>query len=89
MFGGCPINAITRDDIRKWMARMQAAGKRPSTIRNAYLLVRQVLGSAVADGVLPANPADYVKLPTEHNTGSGARAVDDPTLFLTAYRCRH
>lgn len=63
---------------------MQAAGKKPSTIRNAYFLVRQVLGSAVADGALPANPADYVKLPTEHNTGNRARAVDDPSLFLTA-----
>ncbi len=84
VFGGYPINAITRDDIRKWIARMQAAGKKPSTIRNAYFLVRQVLGSAVADGALLANPADYVKLPTEHNTGNGARAVDDLSLFLTA-----
>ena len=84
-FGGYPINAITRDDIRKWVARMQAAGKRPSTIRNAYFLVRQVLGSAVADGALPANPADYVKLPTDHNTGTGANhAIDDPAQFLTA-----
>ena len=83
VFGGYPINAITRDDIRKWVARMQAAGKRPSTIRNAYFLVRMVLAQAVEDNGLPANPADYVKLPTDHNTGTGA-AVDDPTQFLTA-----
>jgi hypothetical protein len=49
VFGGYPINAITRDQIRDWIARMQAAGKKPSTIRNAYFLVRQVLAQAVED----------------------------------------
>jgi integrase len=82
-FGDYPINAIKRDDISKWVARMKQAGKRPSTIRNAYFLVRQVLAQAVADGRLDANPADYVKLPTDHNTGH-VRAVDDPAQFLTA-----
>jgi integrase len=81
-FGDYPINAIKRDDISDWVARMLKAGKRPSTIRNAYFLVRQVLGQAVADGRLDANPADYVKLPTDHNTGH-VRAVDDPAQFLT------
>ena len=61
---------------------MQTAGKRPSTIRNAYFLVRTVLGQAVADGRLDANPADYVKLPTDHSVGHNT-AVDDPSLFLT------
>jgi integrase len=62
---------------------MMTAGKKPSTVRNAYFLVRQILGQAVADGCINANPADYVKLPTEHNTGTGG-AVDDPSQFLTA-----
>jgi integrase len=82
-FGDYPLNAITRDDISKWVARMKTAGKKPSTIRNAYFLVRQVLAQAVADGRLDANPADYVKLPTDHNTGH-VRAVDDPAMFLSA-----
>jgi len=86
-FGDYPINAITRDDISQWVARMKAAGKRPSTIRNAYFLVRQVLAHAVADGRLDANPADYVKLPTDHNTGH-VRAVDDPAIFLSAAQVR-
>ena len=81
-FGAYPINSISRDDISKWVARMKAAGKKPCTIRNAYFLVRQVLAQAVADVRLDANPADYVKLPTDHNTGH-VRAVDDPAQFLT------
>jgi integrase len=81
-FGDYPINAIRRDDISQWVAAMSKAGKKPATIRNAYFLVRQVLAQAVADGRLTGNPADYVKLPTDHNTGH-VRAVDDPAMFLT------
>jgi hypothetical protein len=36
-----------------------------------------VLAQAVEDKKLQTNPADYVKLPTDHNTGTGI-AVDDP-----------
>lgn len=82
VFGGLPLNAIARDDITEWVGRMGKAGKKPSTIRNAYFLVRMVLAGAVADGRLAMNPADYVKLPTDHNTGAGA-VVDDPSLFLS------
>ena len=87
VFGGLPLNAITREDITEWVARMGEAQKKPSTIRNAYFLVRMVLADAVADGRLPMNPADYVKLPTNHNTGAGA-VVDDPTLFLSVAQVR-
>jgi integrase len=83
VIGGYPVNAIRRRHISEWIAAMIDAGRKPSTVRNAYFLVRQVLGQAVADGLIDANPADYVKLPTEHNTGTGT-AVDDPAKFLTA-----
>lgn len=83
VFGGYPLNSITREQISQWVQRMQAAGKRPGTVRNAYFLVRMVLGQAVQDGRLDSNPADYVRLPTEHNSGTGA-VVDDPAQFLTA-----
>jgi len=49
--------------------------------------VRQVLAQAVADGRLDTNPADYVKLPTDHNTGH-IRAVDDSAQFLTPAQVR-
>ncbi|KUI41816.1 integrase [Mycobacterium sp. GA-1199] len=81
-FGGYPVNAITREQISQWVQRMKDAGKKPSTIRNAYFIVRQVLRHAVIDDRIPANPADYVKLPTDHNSGS-QRVVDDPAQFLT------
>jgi integrase len=84
-FGGYPLNAITREYIQEWVNRLTAAGKKPSTVRHAYFLVRMVLAQAVADGRLASNPADYVKLPTEHSTkGGNPGVVDDPAQFLTA-----
>ncbi|GFG73583.1 hypothetical protein MBOT_09480 [Mycobacterium botniense] len=79
-FGGYPLNKITRDQISMWVQKMVVAGKKPSTVRHAYFTVRMVLAQAVADGRLASNPADYVKLPTEHGDSG---VVDDPAQFLT------
>lgn len=84
-FGGYPLSAITRQQISEWVQRLVAAGKKPSTVRHAYFVVRMVLAQAVVDGRLTDNPADYVKLPSEHSTQGGAPGVvDDPDQFLTA-----
>ena len=85
VFGGYPLNKITRPYISAWVQKMIAAGKKPSTVRHAYFLVRMVLAQAVADGRLAANPADYVKLPSETSAQGGTPGVvDDPAQFLTA-----
>jgi integrase len=85
VFGGYPLNKITREHVSKWVNNLTAAGKRPSTVRHEYFRVRQILAQAVADGRLPSNPADYVKLPTEHSAQDGTPGVvDDPSQFLTA-----
>ena len=85
VFGSYPLNAIKREHISEWMTHLVAAGKKPSTIRHAYFLVRMVLAQAVADGRLATNPADYVKLPSESAASGGALGVvDDPAQFLTA-----
>ncbi len=87
VLGGYPVNAITRPLISDWIARMVAANKKPSTVKHAYFLVRMVLGQAVADGRVAANPADYVKLPSERGVGSGTPGlVDDPDMFLAPPR---
>jgi integrase len=85
VFGGYPLNKITRPYINAWVQKLIAAGKKPSTVRHAYFLVRMVLAQAVADGRLAANPADYVKLPSETSAQGGSPGVvDDPAQFLTA-----
>lgn len=85
VFGGYPLNAITRDHVSQWVQRLVAAGKKPSTVRHAYFVVRMVLAQAVADGRLVSNPADYVKLPSEASAAFGASGtVDDSAQFLSA-----
>ncbi len=85
VFGGYPLNKITRPYISDWVHELVAAGKQPSTVRHAYFLVRMVLAQAVADGRLASNPADHVKLPSETSARGGmAGVVDDPAQFLTA-----
>lgn len=77
MFGGYPLNKITRERIAEWVDRRVREGRRPSTIRHAYFVLKQVLDQAVADGRIPANPCEHVKLPTDNTVttsaiGSGA-----------------
>ncbi|MCA2249959.1 tyrosine-type recombinase/integrase [Mycobacterium intracellulare] len=85
VFGGYPLNKITRRYIQAWVQRMVDAGKKPSTVRHAYFTVRMVLAQAVADNKISANPADYVKIPGEHSTNGGKPGVvDDPAQFLSA-----
>lgn len=84
-FGGYPLNKITRVYISEWVQKLSKAGKKPSTVRHAYFLVRMVLEQAVVDGRLASNPAEYVRLPSERNAASGTPGVvDDPDQFLTA-----
>ncbi|MGB7871796.1 MAG: tyrosine-type recombinase/integrase [Mycobacterium sp.] len=84
MFGAYPVNKIAREDIQSWVNRLTSAGKKPGTVRHAFFTVRMVLEQAVVDGRLATNPADHVKLPTEHSTKGGKPGVvDDPAQFLT------
>lgn len=84
MFGGYPINAITRECIQDWINRLTAAGKKPSTARHAFWAVRMVLEQAVVDGRLAVSPAQYVKLPTERGANGSKIGIVDRAQFLTA-----
>jgi integrase len=84
VFGGYPLNQITREYIQEWVNRLTEAGKRPSTVRHAFWTVRMVLEQAVVDGRLAKNPAEYIKLPTETGTNGGqVGVVVDRAMFLT------
>ncbi|WP_338101414.1 tyrosine-type recombinase/integrase [Mycolicibacter arupensis] len=84
VFGGYPLNKITREYIQDWVNALTEAGKKPSTVRHAFFTVRMVLEQAVVDGRLSRNPAEHVKLPKEHaRKGGPVGVVDDPKQFLT------
>lgn len=81
VFGGYPLNRISREYIQSWVQQMTDAGKKPSTVRHAFFTVRMILGQALVDNKIATNPADHVKLPTDT---SNPGVVDDPDMFLTA-----
>jgi integrase len=84
VFGGYPLNKITREYIQARVNRLTGAGKKPSTVRHAFWTVRMVLEQAVVDGRLTKSPAEYIKLPTETGTNGGqVGVVVDRAMFLT------
>ncbi|WP_006247227.1 tyrosine-type recombinase/integrase [Mycolicibacterium tusciae] len=84
VFGGYPLNKITRTYIQEWVNRLTLAGKAASTVRHQFWTVRMVLEQAVVDGRLAKNPADHVRLPKESGTNGAKIGIVDRAQFLTA-----
>ena len=62
-FGERKLTSITTADIKKWVASLVDDGIGPTTIRQCYRLLHQILQSALEDELLGRNPAVGVKLP--------------------------
>jgi len=54
--GERPLGGITPDEIREWIAKLEASGKAPATIRKAYQILGSIIGQAVDDGHLARSP---------------------------------
>ena len=65
--GALPLASITADDIRAWHAK--TAKGTPTLRAHCYGLLRTILGTAVTDGKIPANPAVI------RGAGSARRAI--------------
>jgi len=55
---------LTRADVRAYVRGMQEAGKGAQTQNRAILCLRRALDELVEDGVIAANPAARIKLPS-------------------------
>jgi integrase len=80
VFGGYPVSKITRTRVVEWIADLTTAGKRPSTVRHNYFVLRQVLQHAVDEGWVGVNHAAHIRLPSDYGKPG---VVDDPAQFLT------
>jgi integrase len=79
-FGGRKLNAISRELVRRYFAKLSHDGKAPGTIRKVHAVLSAILSEAVELGYLKVNPAAGVKgLP---------RAPHREMLFLTAEEVR-
>ena len=67
-FADQPLASITAEQVRRWVADLDAARKAPATISKAVAIVRAILRQAVEDQKLPRSPADAkIELPrSEH-----------------------
>jgi integrase len=63
LLGDRRVGAIRRPDVVSFVAALRAEGLAPSTIATIYAVLRAVMGSAKADGLIPANPCEDVPLP--------------------------
>lgn len=62
-FGERKLTSITTSDIKKWVASLADTGVGPTTIRQSYRLLHQILQAALEDELLGRNPAIGIKLP--------------------------
>ncbi|KKK94171.1 hypothetical protein LCGC14_2685520, partial [marine sediment metagenome] len=86
LIGGKRLAAITRPDVRGFIAKSLEAGLKPSTVRQNLTVVQAIFGQAVEDGLIPANPAagpwkQYRlrhQAPPRHLTEDQLRALSEP-----------
>jgi integrase len=79
-FGERKLASITTSDIKKWVASLAENEVGPTTIRQSYRLLHQILQSALEDELLGRNPAIGIKLPkitTKPKEGLTAQELHD------------
>lgn len=54
--GRRPLNSLTPEEIRRWLAALEAAGKAPATVAKAWQIFSAMVGQAVDDGRIARSP---------------------------------
>jgi integrase len=52
------VDRISRDDVKELFTNLSAKGLSANTLKNALIILRVVLNSAIGDGLIQANPAN-------------------------------
>lgn len=76
VWGNWAVNRITTPEVRKWVAEMQAAGKKRDTILRAIHVLRAIVETAVEARYLTANPVQKIKVPRETRERPSYLTVD-------------
>lgn len=71
VFGDQAVIDVKPSAVKAWIAKMVAEGTGTPTIENAFSVLRQVMGAALADGRIARNPCDGVKLPKREHADRG------------------
>jgi len=79
-----PIGRLGAADLEQFILRLRAKGLSSSTIRQTDTVLRQVLDTAVRDGLLASNPASTMRRPTVTSPEARALAPREVSALLTA-----
>lgn len=61
--GALPLEALSRDEVRRWVQAMEQSGASAKTIANKHGFLSAALAGAVIAGHIAANPAASTRLP--------------------------
>jgi integrase len=78
-FGARRIGSVTYADVDLFVRELEASGRRPGTVRNAFFVVKMVFNYGIRDGRIRNNPCTGVELPSPRSP---------EMLFLTAAEVR-
>ncbi len=59
--------AVTRKDVEAWLSAQKAEGRAQNTMRNRWVVLRNLYGWAVAEGEVDASPVDKVVVAKGNN----------------------
>ena len=62
-FGECHAKALTHAAVKAYMGKLKAQGYAAKTASHHLSVLRMILAKAVVDGIIPSNPAEYIKVP--------------------------
>jgi integrase len=63
VLGQTPVGDLRPIDVREWVSGMTTRGLSPSRVRQAYLLLSQMMTAAEESGMVGANPCRGTRLP--------------------------
>jgi integrase len=66
-WGTTPVARIDHSAIQQWISELSTT-LAPATVAQCHRLLRGILRSAVRDRLIPANPADGIRLPRQRRT---------------------
>ena len=70
-WGKVAVVDVKTSGVKAWVAKMVAEGAGTPTIENAFGVLRQVMGAALADNRIARNPCDGVRLPKRKHADRG------------------
>jgi integrase len=78
------LGALTYTHMKSLVSEMRKAGKADNTIRNNMIPIREMLGHAVKDGLIPSNPATALDI-----AGGKRRKITPPKPDEVASLIKH